>query len=58
MKVVCAWCAKEGRLTLVDENARMTDWHGTHGICPAHQEQLERTQAHPEAQSPPNRSTV
>ncbi|MGH7230286.1 MAG: hypothetical protein ACREJU_02890 [Nitrospiraceae bacterium] len=44
MKVVCAWCAKEGKLTLVDEKAPLDDWRETHGVCPAHQAQLEGPQ--------------
>ncbi|HJU04228.1 MAG TPA: hypothetical protein VJ692_03685 [Nitrospiraceae bacterium] len=41
MKIVCAWCAKEGKLTLVEEKAPLADWRETHGICPAHEDRLE-----------------
>ena len=43
MKIVCAWCAKEGKLTLIDEKAPVDDWRETHGVCPAHEAQLKRS---------------
>ena len=46
MKIVCAWCAKEGKLTLVDEKAPVDDWRETHGVCPAHEAQLKMSGRH------------
>lgn len=36
MKVICAWCAREGRSALIGERAPLDDATETHGICPPH----------------------
>ncbi len=36
MKVVCAWCEKEGKPALIGERAPFFDRRATHGICPFH----------------------
>ena len=40
MKVVCAWCLREGRPGLIGERAPLDDPAVTHGICLRHNEQL------------------
>jgi hypothetical protein len=41
MKVICAWCHKEGKPAFVREKAPLTDTRETHGVCPAHLAWLE-----------------
>ena len=41
MKVICAWCAKEGKLGDVNEKGSVSDSRETHGICRTHSEKLK-----------------
>ena len=36
MKVVCAYCEREGRLSAIAEKPPFDDPRLTHGICPRH----------------------
>jgi hypothetical protein len=36
MRVVCAWCLKEGRPALVNEKEPFEDADETHGVCALH----------------------
>lgn len=36
MKVVCAWCEREGKPAVIGERAPFVDQRATHGICPFH----------------------
>lgn len=41
MKVLCAWCEKEGKPALIGEREPLEDPAETHGICPEHRRQVE-----------------
>ncbi len=41
MKLVCAWCAKEGKPALMAEKEPLSDPTETHGLCPDHRKQVE-----------------
>jgi hypothetical protein len=36
MRVVCAWCEKEGLPAVMREEAPLEDTVSTHGVCPDH----------------------
>lgn len=36
MKVICAWCEKEGKPALTGDQAPVEDEPVSHGICPFH----------------------
>lgn len=38
MRVVCAWCHREGRTGFLGYREPLTDMSVTHGICPEHYE--------------------
>ena len=40
MKVVCAWCQKEGRNGVLGEREPFDDTTETHGVCAMHSEKL------------------
>lgn len=40
MKVLCAWCQREGKPAVLREVEPLDDPTETHGICPTHQQQL------------------
>ena len=40
MKVICAWCEREGRQTLIDEVELYDRKMTSHGICRTHQKVL------------------
>jgi hypothetical protein len=40
MRVLCAWCLKEGGPALVEERAPLGDERETYGICPSHRLEL------------------
>ena len=40
MKVICAWCEREGRLTLIDEVELYDRKMTSHGICPNHEKEV------------------
>lgn len=41
MKVLCAWCEKEGKPALMGEREPLDDPSETHGLCPEHRLQVE-----------------
>jgi len=41
MKILCAWCLKEGKPALMAEREPLDDPTETHGICPEHRLQVE-----------------
>lgn len=41
MKILCAWCLKEGKPSLIGEREPLDDPTETHGICPEHRLQVE-----------------
>lgn len=41
MKLVCAWCAKDGKPALMAEKEPLSDSTETHGLCPDHRKQVE-----------------
>lgn len=44
MKVLCAWCLKEGKPeaeSLIGEKEPVNDEHTSHGICPHHRQEVE-----------------
>jgi len=41
MKIVCAWCLKEGKPGLMGEMEPKHDPTVSHGICPEHRLQVE-----------------
>jgi hypothetical protein len=43
MKVICAWCQREGRSGLLREREPLDDPSETHGICLRHQQQVVAT---------------
>ncbi len=43
MKVVCVYCATEGKSALMREKEPLDDPRVTHGICAEHQRRLART---------------
>jgi hypothetical protein len=53
MKVICAWCEREGGQTLIDD-VELYDQHMTsHGICRNHQKEvLRRIQQLPNRENP------
>jgi hypothetical protein len=53
MKVVCAYCASEGKPALMGEREPLDDPRVTHGICAAHQRRLARTAKKSSKQTPP-----
>ncbi len=42
MKLLCAWCEKEGKPALIAEVPPLADPTPTHGMCPAHREEAEK----------------
>ncbi len=53
MKVVCAYCATEGKPGLIREKEPLDDPRVTHGICAEHQRRLARTAEEPPQRTPP-----
>ena len=53
MKVICAWCEREGGQTLID-NVELYDQHMTsHGICRNHKKEvLRQIQQRPNGENP------
>ena len=43
MKVVCVYCATEGKPALISEKEPLDDPRETHGVCVVHQRRLART---------------
>lgn len=43
MKVICAWCQREGRSGFLREREPLDDPSETHGICLRHQQQVVAT---------------
>ena len=43
MKIICAWCRREGKSGILGEKSPLTDQGETHSICWEHMEWL-RTQ--------------
>lgn len=43
MRVVCAWCRREGRTGFLGYREPLSDMSVTHGICPEHYEQVLAT---------------
>ena len=41
MKILCAWCLKEGKPALMGERPPLDDPKESHGICPEHRLQVE-----------------
>jgi len=41
VRVVCAWCLKEGRPALVREKEPFEDPEETHGVCAVHKAMLK-----------------
>jgi hypothetical protein len=41
MRVLCAWCVKEGKPALIGEKEPVADVSETHGLCPDHRKALE-----------------
>jgi len=41
MKILCAWCLKEGKLGFMGEMDPKDDPTVSHGICPEHRRQAE-----------------
>lgn len=41
MRVLCAWCVKEGKPALIGEREPREDLTETHGICPEHRAAVE-----------------
>ncbi|MGD0264284.1 MAG: hypothetical protein ABSD47_04905 [Candidatus Methylomirabilota bacterium] len=41
MKLLCAWCLKEGKRALMGECPPLDDPSETHAICPEHRQQVE-----------------
>lgn len=41
MKVLCAWCEKDGKPALMGEREPLDDPTETHGLCPEHRLQVE-----------------
>lgn len=41
MKILCAWCLKEGKPALMGEKAPLDDATETHGLCAEHRRQVE-----------------
>ena len=42
MKLLCAWCEKEGKPALIAEVPPLADPTPTHGMCPAHRAEAEK----------------
>ena len=42
MKLLCAWCEKEGKPALIAEVEPKADPTPTHGMCPAHRAEAEK----------------
>jgi hypothetical protein len=40
MKIVCSWCRHEGKSEFIGEKAPFDDSRETHGICPAHRDEV------------------
>jgi hypothetical protein len=40
MRVLCAWCIREGEPALVEERAPLADQRPTYGICVTHRLEL------------------
>lgn len=43
MRVICAWCFKEGKPGIIGERGTRADMRETHGICPHHLERLTKS---------------
>lgn len=41
MRVLCAWCVKEGKPALIGEREPKEDGAETHGLCPDHRLEVE-----------------
>jgi hypothetical protein len=41
MKLVCAWCVKDGKAGVLGDIEPLDDPAVTHGICPAHRQEIE-----------------
>jgi hypothetical protein len=41
MRVLCAWCEKEGKPPLIGEKEPLDDPTESHGLCPEHRVALE-----------------
>ncbi len=53
MKVVCVYCATEGKPALIGEKEPLDDPRVTHGICAEHQRRLARAaEEHPPRTAP------
>lgn len=42
MKLVCAWCQKEGKPALLADKEPLDDPSESHGLCPDHRKQVEK----------------
>lgn len=42
MKLLCAWCEKEGKPALIAEVEPKDDPTPTHGMCPTHRAEAEK----------------
>jgi hypothetical protein len=42
VKIVCAWCAKEGKPAVIGEKEPLDDPDETTGVCKEHKKQLIR----------------
>jgi hypothetical protein len=42
VKLLCAWCEKEGKPALIAEVPPLADPTPTHGMCPAHRAEAEK----------------
>lgn len=40
MKIVCAWCERDGKAGYLGDREPLESFATTHGICPAHREQV------------------
>lgn len=40
MKILCAWCLKEGKPALMGESPPLDDPTETHALCPEHRRQV------------------
>lgn len=41
MKLICAWCRKEGKPALMADKEPLDDSSESHGLCPDHRKQVE-----------------
>jgi len=41
VKIICAWCLKEGKPALMGEREPLDDPRESHGICEEHRFQIE-----------------